>query len=262
MLRQRILSAVVLIPLVALIAYLGGYVWLGAISLVGALAALELFRMLREGGHQPAASLGLIGVLLWIASSAPWLAWRADVLLALSTVSTLTYFVLRPTARRATDWAWTLAGILYLGPLLAPFVALRMQPNGLLWLALGVLTTWITDSGAYFVGITFGRHKLAPRLSPKKTWEGAIGGWVVGVLGGGLLGMWLVDLSAPVAFALAGVLCVLAPLGDLAESMIKREIGVKDSGHLIPGHGGMLDRIDSLLFVIPATYYAALWLGM
>ncbi|NOZ26896.1 MAG: phosphatidate cytidylyltransferase [Chloroflexi bacterium] len=261
MLRDRVLSAVVLIPLVAGLAYAGGYWWLAAVALAGALASIELFRLLQHGGYQPHAWAGVAWTLALIASGFWPRALPVGLVLGSGLMVTLTLALFRVESHPATDWAWTAAGAVYLGVLLAPFVALRMRPNGLLWLALAVLTTWVTDSGAYFVGVTVGRHKLSPRLSPKKTWEGAVGGWLIGVLGGAALGVWLVGLPPLQAVVLAAILCLLAPFGDLAESMIKRQVGVKDSSRLIPGHGGVLDRLDSLLFIVPATYYASLLLG-
>jgi phosphatidate cytidylyltransferase len=261
LLRHRVLSALVLIPLVAGLAYAGGYWWLATIALVGVLASMELFQLLREGGYHPNMWVGVTWNVVLILSGFWPQPLPFPIVLQLGLLLTLALALFSDKPHPATDWAWTVAGATYLGALLASFVALRMRPNGLYWVALAVITTWITDSGAYFVGISLGRHQLAPRLSPKKTWEGAIGGWIVGVISGTALGLWLVRLPLVIAFSLAGVLCVLAPLGDLAESMIKRQIGVKDSGRLIPGHGGMLDRLDSLLFVIPATYYASLLLG-
>ncbi len=261
MLLHRVLSAVVLIPVVAALAYMGGYWWLATIVVIGILASLELYRLLQQGGYHPNPYVGVPWTLLLIATGFWPRLLPLGGILGGGLIVSLTLALFHTNARPATDWAWTAAGAVYLGALLAPFVALRMQPRGLNWLAWAVLTTWLTDTGAYFVGVSVGRHKLAPRLSPKKTWEGAIGGWIIGVVGGAALGMWLVSLSVWPAILLAGGVCLLAPLGDLAESMIKRQVGVKDSGHLIPGHGGMLDRLDSLLFIVPATYYAALLLG-
>ncbi|MCS7220291.1 MAG: phosphatidate cytidylyltransferase [Anaerolineae bacterium] len=260
MLRHRILSAIVLIPLVAGLAYAGGYWWLATIALVGILASLELFRLLQQGGYHPNTWAGVAWALAMIVSGFWPQQLPFPVVLQLGLILTLALAIFPDKPRPATDWAWTVAGATYLGVLLASFVALRMRPNGLYWVALAAITTWITDSGAYFIGISLGRHPLAPRLSPKKTWEGAIGGWIVGVIGGTVLGLWLIRLPIVTAVILAGVLCALAPLGDLAESMIKRQVGAKDSGRLIPGHGGMLDRLDSLLFVIPAAYCASLLL--
>jgi len=261
LLRDRVLSAIVLIPIVAGLAYLGGYWWLSGVGLAGALASFELFRLLKQGEYNPNTWFGIAWTLALIATGFWPDIFPLGVVIGVGLILTLTLALFRRGARPATDWAWTAAGAIYLGVLLSSFVALRMRPDGFAWLALAVLTTWITDSGAYFVGITVGRRKMAPRLSPKKTWEGAIGGWVIGVICGAALGIWLVNLPPVQAILLAGVLCLLAPLGDLAESMMKRQVGVKDSSGLIPGHGGVLDRLDSLLFIVPATYYASLLLG-
>jgi phosphatidate cytidylyltransferase len=117
------------------------------------------------------------------------------------------------------------------------------------------LVTWIIDSAAFVVGKAIGRHPCAPYLSPKKTWEGMVGGWIGGVVATILLGYWLVDLHWPHGLALGALVATVAPFGDLAKSMVKRQMGVKDFSALIPGHGGMFDRIDSLLFVAPVIYY-------
>ena len=261
MLLHRVLSALVLIPLVAVLAYLGGYWWLATVGLVGALASGELFRLLRQGGYRPHLGIGILWTLALIACGFWPQTLLPGIVLGSGLILTLILALFQADGQPAMDWAWTAAGAVYIGGLLAPFVALRMRPDGLRWIALALLLTWLTDTGAYFVGLSFGRHKLAPRLSPKKTWEGAIGGWIIGVIGGTALGMGIVGLPLLPALLLAALLCFLAPLGDLAESMIKRQVGVKDSSRLIPGHGGVLDRLDSLLFIVPVTYYASLLLG-
>ena len=127
-------------------------------------------------------------------------------------------------------------------------------------------SVWLADSGAYFIGRSFGRHKLSPRLSPKKTWEGYIAGLFFGTLGTvGLVALWRIWAGPEFAItlwegALLGLLLSAFPtLGDLGESMIKRQSGVKDSGNLLPGHGGAFDRIDSWLWAEPIGYYFILW---
>jgi phosphatidate cytidylyltransferase len=123
------------------------------------------------------------------------------------------------------------------------------------WLLMAILITWSNDTLAYFTGVTIGKHKLWPRLSPKKSWEGTVGGFLGAALAGGLVAM-LSPLSIGFGLgALIGLIGgILALFGDLSISMVKRQVGVKDSGHLIPGHGGMLDRLDSVLFVVPFVY--------
>ncbi len=123
-----------------------------------------------------------------------------------------------------------------------------------MWLAIALLGTWICDTGAYFVGRAWGKHRFFPQISPKKTLEGAIGGFVTGVIAVALLGYGLVRLNIAVGLILGVLIVLAATFGDLAESVIKRQVGVKDSGQIIPGHGGMLDRLDSLMFVTPLVY--------
>jgi phosphatidate cytidylyltransferase len=151
------------------------------------------------------------------------------------------------------------------------FIALRDLPDGLWWLVTVLPSMWLADSGAYVLGKQWGRHKMAPRLSPKKTWEGYAGSVVCGVVGGGLLGWcWRIGagptslLDWPTGALAGGLAGALGPLGDLGISMFKRQIGVKDVSDLLHGHGGALDRIDSWLIAVPVGYYFVLaleWLA-
>jgi phosphatidate cytidylyltransferase len=145
-----------------------------------------------------------------------------------------------------------LVGMTYV-PLLLPFLGIiRRMDQGLALLFLALVATWLGDTGAYFAGRTLGKHKMSPRLSPKKTWEGLVGGVILSVGGTILLGCLTLEGVATWKIALLGGVTVLAGvLGDLAESMLKRAFGVKDSGTIMPGHGGILDRVDSLLFAGP-----------
>jgi phosphatidate cytidylyltransferase len=172
----------------------------------------------------------------------------------------------RGAAASGTDFAITVGGIFYLGWLGTYFIALRaLPPDGIWWLITTVTAVWLADTGAYSIGRRFGRHKMAPRLSPKKTWEGYAGGVLGGALSSGVLSVfWHIGAGTQSALtwqtgALLGALIgALSPLGDLGVSMLKRQIGVKDSGHLIAGHGGALDRIDSWLIAVPVGYYFVL----
>lgn len=162
-------------------------------------------------------------------------------------------------------WAWTIAGILYTGWLLGYLVALRDLDSNRTWQSwvfLALFTTFASDTAAFFVGRALGRHKLAPQISPGKTWEGAI----AGVLGAILVSLFFV-LPTPLslhlnwwqAIPLGLLVSILGQLGDLAESLFKRNMGVKDSSHLIPGHGGVLDRMDSVVFAGIVVYYYVIW---
>jgi phosphatidate cytidylyltransferase len=154
-----------------------------------------------------------------------------------------------------------LLGTLYVGVLLAMLPLIRRLDGGLGWIFVLLAASWLGDTGAYFAGRALGRHKLAPVLSPKKTWEGAIGGFVTSMAGAVLFG-WIFGLELPWwgMALLGGVLDVFGVLGDLAESLLKRAFGVKDSGGILPGHGGILDRVDSVIFAGPVLYLAVSWI--
>lgn len=261
MLRDRVLSAIVLIPPILLLAYWGGIWFLGLIVLVGVLAGWEFYALVRRSDVVPLRWLGLAMIAACVAAAywpgSPYLAPVLTIFVVVSLVLTL----FRHDAQPVTAWAWTVAGALYLGILLNHFVALRNLPQGLAWLAVAVLLTWTNDSAAYFVGRAIGRHKFWPRHSPKKTWEGVVGGLVGAVLLGALLGVLWLGLPWWNGALLGAVISATGPLGDLVESMVKRQFGAKDSGNLIPGHGGAWDRIDSLLFIVPTVYYWAIVFG-
>lgn len=264
MLRTRVLSAIVLIPLVAAVVYAGSWVLAVALFVVAVRAAYELFCLMGEAGYQPSlpASAIVMAMFLLIALF-PELNLLGLVLTA-AVVGTLIAQLLRsPEGHPTQSWALTLGASLWLGWLISHFVLLRgLSPAfglgiGTRWLVLMFLVTWINDSAAYFVGKAIGKHPCALYLSPKKTWEGTVGGWIGGVAATALLGYWLVGLPWVHGLLLGALVATVAPFGDLAKSMVKRQMGVKDFSALIPGHGGMFDRIDSLLFVAPVMYYYA-----
>jgi phosphatidate cytidylyltransferase len=147
-------------------------------------------------------------------------------------------------------------GVFYLAWLLGHMITLRQFAEGPFLIFFLFLVTWANDTGAYYVGTFWGRHPLAPRISPRKTWEGAIGGLLGSVLAALACQAWFLDsLSTGEALGAGVLIGLAAPLGDLAESILKRSADVKDSGSILPGHGGLLDRIDSLIFTTPAFYY-------
>ncbi|MBS2025818.1 MAG: phosphatidate cytidylyltransferase [Deltaproteobacteria bacterium] len=153
-------------------------------------------------------------------------------------------------------------GAVYCGLAMAALVHLRALENGAYWIVLTLVVTWFNDTGAYFAGRAFGKHKLFERISPKKTWEGAIGGFLACIAGGvGVQMLFLHEVPVWGAAVIGAAAGIAGPLGDLGESMLKRAYGVKDSGKLLPGHGGMLDRIDALLFTAPVVWLLAQVLG-
>ncbi len=277
-LAQRVLSAVVLLPILAAVVWLGGWWVSGAVLVAAVLALRELYAMLVAGGHHP-RPIGYLVAAALVGAAVAEVRWGWHLLpavLTLAIIATLAGEVLRRDhAGALLNWVLTLGGALYVAWLLAHFVFLRglAQPlgpaplaglfhdAGAAWIVLALAIVFVCDSGAYFVGRTFGRHRMAPVVSPKKSWEGAAGGLVAAVLAA-LACRWLLGL--PLGWAWTVVLGVVGStvgqIGDLAESLIKRQVGVKDSGTLIPGHGGVLDRVDSLLFTVPVLYYCILWL--
>lgn len=235
--------------------------WLFAAFIVALIlrAQWELYRMFQAAGVGAHAGPGLAaGALVGLAFAWGGPARPGPVLLAL-TVAILGCLTvgLRPTPGRALDWAavaLTLLGVCYCAWLLGHAVWLRELPGGRRLIFFLLAVTWAGETAAYIVGRRWGRRPLAPRLSPRKTVEGALAQLVVSVaVGVGLAA--LARLEVGPALGMAALLGVVAQVGDLAESFLKRAAGTKDAGALLPGHGGLLDRLDSLLFNVPALYY-------
>ncbi|MBE6469515.1 MAG: phosphatidate cytidylyltransferase [Coriobacteriaceae bacterium] len=220
------------------------------VSAMSVLCCYEFYRMMRRDGKVPNMVLGLTGSALFpLAALGPRTFLIGSIFLLVLAVGL--WYVYSPRTRIA-DVAVTLFGPIYTGFMLSTIVLLRGSVEGFAgaWLTVGACASlWVSDSLAYLVGSRFGKHKMAPKISPKKSWEGFAGGVV------GSLIIWLIlfatgfyRLSLPLAVFCGVVVSVLGVFGDLIESRIKRGVGVKDSGDIIPGHGGMLDRSDSLIF--------------
>jgi phosphatidate cytidylyltransferase len=174
----------------------------------------------------------------------------------IAAVLTARLFSPQPVDGALDDVAVTVTGILYVGLLFAFQAGIHAGPAGRQWLLFLYFVIWASDTGAYYVGSAFGRHRLYEKISPKKSIEGLIGGTAASMLVAYACARWLVQgLGAGDALVLGAVLSLIGTVGDLAESLIKRSAGVKDSGVLIPGHGGILDRMDSMLFAAPALFY-------
>jgi phosphatidate cytidylyltransferase len=253
-----------LIPLVAAVTYAGGWMLAVVLLVVAVRAVYELFLLMEQAGYRPNLAASALVIAAFMAAALFPELELTGLVLVVAVLGTLIWQLLRsPEGRPTQSWALTLSAALWLGWLISHFVLLRgLSPafglgTGTRWLVLMFLVTWVNDSAAYFVGKAIGRHPCAPYLSPKKTWEGTIGGWIGGLVATVLLGPWLVELPWGHGLALGALVATVAPFGDLAKSMVKRQMGVKDFQVLIPGHGGMLDRVDSLLFVAPVVYHYA-----
>jgi phosphatidate cytidylyltransferase len=230
--------------------------------IVGA-AAFELYEAFRRAGYHPATVIGLLGSLsiVGIAYSEGLDAFPLVAILVVA-FTMLWYMLEVVKARPIVNIAITLFGFCYIG-IFGAFAGLLLgAPDGT-GLIIGLALCAIGyDVFGYFIGSQFGRSRMSPRLSPNKTWEGLFGGMVAAVVLGGIVGTTLAPWNGKIShgLALGLVVAILAPIGDLCESMIKRDLGIKDLGTLLPGHGGVLDRFDAMLFCLPAVYYLAIQL--
>jgi len=267
-LAVRVVSALVLFPVAVWLTWKGGLYFTIVCAAAAAVAAAELVLMF-ERRPGPAEALGIL--VAGLHPVAVWAAWRAGgslapewlgLGLAFAFVLLLALVLFRPGPLEAAVRAVAVVAFawLYCGLLVATALALRLR-FGFAWVIMLFVVTWANDTLAYFAGRAFGRHKLLERVSPKKTWEGFAGGAVGSVAGAlAVKALLLPAVPAWACLAMAAGGAVLGPAGDLAESLVKRGAGVKDSGRIIPGHGGLLDRIDALLFVAPWIYGCALLL--
>lgn len=262
----RLASAAVGLPLLLLAVWTGG-TWFSLLTAAAAgLGALELCAMARQKGHRPAEplaaawALALVLAAFFLSEGYPLHATVLPVL-AGGCLALLCWLLWRPQAAAGlADWGLTAGSALYPGLLLLHAPLLRATDAGRDWVMFLLLATFATDTCAFFVGRTLGRRKLAPLVSPSKTWEGAAGGLLGAVASGAAL---FYALGLPVglaqALALGALVGVAGQTGDLVESRLKRAAGVKESGWLVPGHGGILDRLDSILFSLVIGYYYVAW---
>ncbi|MBI2870062.1 MAG: phosphatidate cytidylyltransferase [Chloroflexi bacterium] len=257
MLNKRVITALWGLPLVlASVWFDGPLPWFTILAAVfGLLGVLEFYRITGVARVPALLVFGGVLTLLFIVSPHFPFGMVLPLLLTAAVILPMALLLfLRDRAGGALVWAWTLAGIFYAGWLMSYLVSLRLEA-GREWLLLTLLVTFASDSAAFFVGRSFGRHRLAPRVSPGKTWEGA----AAGLVGAVAISLGLTALLKPMGYPAAAlfgvVISVCAQLGDLVESRLKRSGGVKESGRLLPGHGGVLDRMDSLVFAGVAAYY-------
>lgn len=267
---RRILFGLVGAPITVALIYAGGWIFTAALGAIAAVGAWELFRMARAGGSEPLERVGIVlaaCIPLFVHSSYLGV-HRFSITSGVMIFLALTAAVIwaRGVSRRPLlSLSVTVAGIIY------PALVTYMYPiryhdyvvdplAGTVLVMFPVMLTWSTDTGAYAFGRMLGRHKLIPSVSPGKTIEGAVGGVVLAVAIAWLYTRFLLQPFAQLSMrpiglvAFAIVIAIVAQVGDLAESLFKRDAGVKDSSKLLPGHGGILDRFDSLLFVLPVAY--------
>ncbi|GIW12944.1 MAG: hypothetical protein KatS3mg062_0383 [Tepidiforma sp.] len=257
-LQQRVLTAAIGLPVLVWVGWAGGWAFAAAAAAVSLLASIEFVhgwlipsRPIREAlNHVPTIAIAPATVagahvdvrFLYVGAG------FAALFAVLGYTPTNVFGPRKPF--RVFAWC-----TVYLGLLASTLVLVRDAPDGREWFFIGLLATFATDTGAYAVGRAVGRHRMAPRISPKKTWEGAVGGYAAGF--GAVMGLnalFKTGVGAATAVHLAVALPLAAMAGDLAESWMKRRMGVKDASGLLPGHGGFMDRLDSVLFVFPLVY--------
>lgn len=266
---KRILTALVALPILLYTVWSGMPYFFVLLAAVAALLALgEFYNLAAKMGTKPLLLLGYVAALLVMACFfADEPAWIVAVLAAL-VIGALGYALTQPDHLRTAlaSVSATVFGVVYIAVLAGFLVGVRMTPDGFAKIAIPHLAAklltmffamvMMTDTGAYYTGRSLGRHKLAPRISPGKTIEGAVGGFITAIIAGPLCRLtFFPELPLWHAVALGAALGIIGQIGDLVESLLKRGADVKDSSHLLPGHGGMLDRLDSILFCAPLLYY-------
>jgi len=283
MLPLRVATAIVGVPAVIALIWWGDAGYSVAVGVILAVAALEFYAAVAPAPANPSLAenplaalaqrplprllnqrpLGLLGVALialLVAGAHNGADWRTGALALAAVLPSLWLIARGETQTGLTDWLVIVGGVLYVGWLGSYLVPLRQLDDDGQWVFLAVFAAFANDTGAYFVGTALGRTPLARRVSPSKTVEGSLGGLACGAAAVPFLSYALgLDIGVGPLIPLAILVPVAAQLGDLAESLLKRSTGVKDAGVLVPGHGGVLDRLDSLVFVVPMVYYYAIW---
>lgn len=262
----RVLTALILIPMILVPLHYGSVWWVGTALLAALLALNEYYGLVEARGYKPFRREGYIGAVIFVMA-----AWtlHAQIMLFVITATILGIFFAqlarRTVATAITSISATIVGVLYIPWLLSHGILLRgLEYNGRnvgeMLVVFCMATTFLADTGGYFFGRAWGKHKIIPSISPKKSWEGLFGSVIFSMVAGILVVLvynaWI--YPSPIGFEVAAAVGALNALvglaGDLVESTLKRDADVKDAGSLLPGHGGMLDRIDGLLFTLPVDF--------
>ena len=270
MLKQRVITAAVGIPLIIFVIRFGDPWFSLLIAVATLVGTFEFYHMANLDKGEPLIYFGLLWALALVLSPhyENISVSNVDILplaITLPTVISLVWLLFRSPQKEAFhNWTWMVAGVLYVGWMLSYWISLRLLENGRSWVYLPMFATFANDTGAFFVGRKWGKHKLAFTISPGKTWEGALGGLLSAIVASIAISR-IPILFSPSPFSywqailLGFLVSLFAQLGDLIESLLKRNMRVKESGKLLPGHGGILDRFDSLIFVGAMVYYYAIW---
>ncbi len=258
--RRLVVAGIAIPMIVALVVWATPFLFFLVMAGLVILSQYEFYRLFPDISFDSGVWMGLSAgagflYVIYLKSTGAVPPETLEVVAALLLLTVLGGTLLSGGVVRMAQLPIVWLGIMYIPFLLGTILLIRGIPGGDRWILYLLALTWIVDSGGYFFGKMFGRHRMAPVVSPGKTWEGALGGTVAGILFSLLIVSWLpAPLSRMAVFWIALLLSVTGQLGDLVESAFKRQAGVKDSGHLLPGHGGMLDKVDSLIFNAPVLY--------
>jgi phosphatidate cytidylyltransferase len=266
MLRQRVITAIVGLPIFIAAIWFGNP-WFTIMAVaIAVIGGFEFHRMTNNGNILSLSYFSiLISALLVISPLFDIASLRIHLISLALVISLIWVLFRRPMDRAFLNWAWVMAGMLYIGWTLSYWIDLRMLTSGKGWIFWISFIVIVNDTAAFFIGKAFGKHPLSPTISPNKTWEGSIGGLLSGIIIAVILAVlfnlfpvsW--QMALPINYwqmiILGSIIGIVAQMGDLIESLLKRNTGVKDSGKLLPGHGGLLDRVDSFILTGITAYY-------
>lgn len=260
----RIITILVCVPIVFACTYFGGVAFLALLLVLALFSINEFYLSMRKKGFDPVFVLGnfftiFFLVIAYLALKKNWEPAHSAVF-TVAVIVCLGYGIFLKNRKDSTvNIAVTIFGIIYVGWLFSYLMFIRsLTPHGA-YLFFLMITIWANDVAAYLVGTAFGRTRLSPYISPKKTIEGAVAGFLVCIIAAVIFG-YLIDTHWPYALLLGAIVGVVAQISDLVESLIKRDVGIKDSSLFLPGHGGVLDRMDSFILTAPVMYYYLVWL--
>jgi phosphatidate cytidylyltransferase len=261
--RQRVITSAIVLPIVVACVYFGGIPFLLLVLTLAIISINEFYNMMRVKDYLPAYYVGnfftvFFIVFAYFALKKNWEPAHSAILTVAALVTMIATLFLKRPKEAIVDIAVTLLGMIYIGWFFSYFLFIRaLSENGgyLFFLA---ATIWALDTIAYFVGKKFGKRKLLPSISPNKSVEGALAGFIFGIIAAGVFGYYA-GFNMLHSLILGILIGVMAQIGDLFESLIKRDAGVKDSSQLMPGHGGVLDRMDSFILAAPVVYYYLVW---
>ncbi len=260
MVVKRIITGVLIGIVVGFVIWFGEPLFTALACLAAAIAAFEYFSIVKSEHIKPLTYFGIVfSVLLVLNAHSQW-PFTLPLLLALATVIPLVWMIFRQNKDNSfINWSWTFTGIIYTGWLLSFYVSMRSLSQGMGWVFLVLACTALCDVFAYAVGSRIGKHALASSVSPGKTWEGSAGGLAASIIFAVVVSLLFhLPLNYWQMIVAGVVIGIFSQIGDLAESLLKRNMKAKDAGSLLPGHGGILDRIDSHLLIAPVAYYLIL----